>query len=335
MRMKILFIGGNGNISWYCVQKALEAGHEVWELNRGVTRATRRKVQAEVYPLMCDRKNADEMKSCLHDMTFDCVCDFICYDQTDAENAVKVFQHKTQHYIFISSESVYKRETLCMPFTEDSRQYDATKVDRYIAGKILAEQVFCRAYREFGFPVTIIRPGYTYDTILPSSLGRNCFTAMQKVLDGKPMLVLGDGINLWSPLHSEDFARAFIAFIGNQAAVGQSYHITGEKYYMWNEIAQELLHAFGIAEREVLHVSAETVEKIEFLSGKELTRQHMGHYLFDNSKMRTIASDWSQQILFEEGAQRTVCWLYEQDMHRRYDQEFAQKIDRVYEMLGV
>lgn len=46
--MKILFIGGNGNISWWCVNEALKSGHEVWELNRGITKKTRRKIQDEV-----------------------------------------------------------------------------------------------------------------------------------------------------------------------------------------------------------------------------------------------------------------------------------------------
>lgn len=332
--MKILFIGGNGNISWNCVEESLRAGHEVVEINRAMTRQTRREVQVGVRQIMADIRDKDRVLEILKDEKFDVVCDFICFNATQARDAISMFQNRTKQYIVISSEAVYERRSENLPFCEDAKQYEKNVDDLYILGKIEAEEVFKRAYKEQGFPVTIVRPGYTYDTIIPAPIGQNCFTAPEKYIEGYPLLMPGDGENLWSPLHSSDFAKAFIHLIGNKKVIGEEYHITGEILLTWNELADQLLEALGIRNKKIIHIPRNQALEIRGLHSHVILEQHMWHYIFDNSKIKSIAPEWKQEVQFCEGIRRTVDWLNEKEIRRRINPAYDKVLNDLYKIYG-
>lgn len=328
--MKVLFIGGNGNISWWCVEEAIAQGHEVYELNRGMTRKTRRAVQPQAREIIADIRNYEATAEILANMHFDVVCDFICFNEEQARQAVKLFADKTNQYIVISSEAVYQRKSEYLPFREDTPQYDETVEDSYIAGKIQVEKVFMEAYQIQGFPVTIVRPGYTYDTIIQVPVGQNCFTAPQRFLGGYPLLMPGDGENLVAPLHSKDFAKGFVGLIGNKVAVGEAYHIAGERLITWNEMAEAILNALGMDAGNIVHIPhSEAVEITDFYS-RVVNCQHMWHYLFDNSKIKATVPGWKQTIDFAEGIKETVAWLMEDMVRQRINQDFDRKLEKIY-----
>ncbi|MBR3622274.1 MAG: NAD-dependent epimerase/dehydratase family protein [Selenomonadaceae bacterium] len=331
--MKILFIGGNGNISWHCVQKAIDSGHEVFELNRAVTRNTRREVQPQVKQITADVRNDTAMKAALGDNVFDVICDFICFNGEQAKQAIQRFNGRIRQYVVISSEAVYRRESRFLPFTENTPQYDESVKDNYIAGKAQMEQVFRAAYEKEGFPVTIVRPGYTYDTIVPAPVGQNCFTAPQMFLNGYPLLMPGEGENLWSPLHSSDFAEAFVHLIGNISAVGEAYHITGERLITWNELAEDLLKALGANPANVIHIPRAEALNLGFHS-RVVMEQHLWHYIFDNRKIKSVAKGWNQKITFSEGIKATIKWLFEDDVRRRINPIYEEKLNKLYEIYG-
>lgn len=330
--MKVLFIGGNGNISWWCVQKAIEAGHTVYELNRGATRNTRRPVQAGLTQLLADIQNAESAAQALKGESFDVVCDFICYSGRQAKQVIDLFSGRAKQYIVISSEAVYKRDSRALPFRETAEKYSPDILDRYIAGKLQVEEMFRNAYEKEGFPSTIVRPGYTYDTIIPVPIGQNCFTAPQKFLSGYPLLMPGDGENLWSPLHSSDFAEAFVQLIGNTNAIGDHYHITGETLLTWNELAEQVLCSIGAGNMDILHIPRENALKITSFHSEVVMRQHMWHYIFDNAKIKKAAPGWRQRIPFNEGICSTVKWLYESDAHRRINAAHDEELEKLYKI---
>ncbi len=327
--MKVLFIGGNGNISWYCVQKALDEGHEVYELNRGMTRKTRRTVQAEVKEIICDIRNETEANNVLQDKYFDVVCDFICYDENHAKSAIKLFQNKTKQYIFISSEAVYKRVSGSLPFNESSLKYNANEIGGYVGGKVLAEETFINAYEKTSFPVTIIRPGYTYDTIMPVSLGHNCFTLAKKIKTGFPMLVFGEGKNLLAPLHSSDFAGAFSSVLCNSVTIGEDYQITSTNTLTMNEMAKLVVLALGGMNKELINIPYNDVLKMS--KDVELTKQQLSDYIFDNKKLLKIAPNWKQKVLFEDGILKTVEWFESKESYKRIDSNFETELNRLYD----
>lgn len=328
--MKILFIGGNGNISWYCVQKAIDEGHQVYELNRGITRKTRRQLQPEVRELICDIRNKDEVEKVLGDITFDVVCDFICYNEIHAQVAIELFKNRTKRYIFISSEAVYKRLPNAQPFNENSLKYNENEIGGYIGGKISAEKTFIKAYETIGFPVTIVRPGYTYDTIMPSSLGHNCFTLAKKIREGFPMLVFGDGKNLLAPLHSRDFAEAFYYIVTNRNTIGDDYQITSTNTLTMNEMAKFVVSALGGVNKQIINIPYNDV--LAMSEDTELIKQQLLDYVFDNTKLSKIAPEWKQKILFEDGILKTVAWYDEDDCHKRIDLNFENELDKLYDV---
>lgn len=329
--MKVLFIGGNGNISWWCVQKALEQGMEVYELNRGMTRKTRRAVQAGVHEIIADIKDEESIVNALQDYQFDVVCDFICFSESQARQAVKLFAGKTDQYIVISSEAVYLRESRYLPFREDTPQYSEEVADFYIAGKISVERFFKTAYMNSGFPVTIVRPGYTYDTIIQMPVGQNCFTAPHKLLQGCPFLMPGDGENLVAPMHSEDFAKAFVGLIGNKETIGEAYHIAAEKLITWNEMAAEICSALGLKQRNVIHIPRDEAIQITDFYSEVVNRQHMWHYIFDTAKIKSVVPGWRQQIEFADGIRQTVNWLMADQVRQRINPNYDRILENLYE----
>lgn len=328
--MKVLFIGGNGNISWWCVQKAIEKGHDVYELNRGLTRKTRRAVQSEVHEIIVDIRDKEATIKALGNMKFDVVCDFICFNEEQARQAIEIFKGRASRYIVISSEAIYKREKAILPFTEDSALYDSNIDDSYIRGKIQVETVFCEAIENKFMDVTIIRPGFTYDTILQVPVGQNCFTAPQRYLDGYPFLIPGEGENTWAPLHSEDFANAFVAIMENEEAKGDIIHIAGEELISLNEMARNILSALGLNVNNVIHIPYDKAIAITEFYGETITKQHMGDYLYDNSKLRHYVPEWHQEISFDEGINRTVEWLLEDKTRCRINERFDSALEEIY-----
>ena len=336
--MKILFIGGNGNISWYCVQVALEHCNTVYVLNREQSLKTRRDIQPQVIKLKADIRNKEEAKNVLKGLEFDCVIDFICYNEEDAKLDIELFKDKTKQFIYISSVTVYKRKTKYLPFKENTPQWEDTDYN-YALDKVKCERIFMQAFREEKFPITIVRPAHTYDTIIPVSIGHNCFTAPQRYLDGKPVLIAGDGTNLWTLTHSKDFAEAFIYLIGNKEAIGEDFHITGDEWLTWLEITDYLLEALDIKNAKYIHIPINDIINIEIPTsnnfkfsscfGIAFKGQRMWCDIFDNSKIKSFAPNWKSKILFKDGIKETINWMFEKDVRRRFNND----LNEILEML--
>jgi nucleoside-diphosphate-sugar epimerase len=198
------------------------------------------------------------------------------------------------------------------------------------------------AYSKFGFPVTIVRPAHTYDTIIPVSIGHNCFTVPQRYIDAKPVLIAGDGTNLWTLTHSRDFANAFVGLFGK--AIGEDFHITGDEWLTWLDITKILLDALGVKERRYLHIPIQDIldmdvpvsknMSISFL-GPAFRGQRMWCDIYNNSKIKKYVPNWKPDITFDKGIRETLDWMFEKKERRRINPELdaiiealTQKYDR-------
>ncbi len=331
---KVLFIGGYGNISWWCTKFAIEKGFDVYLLNRDLQSGTRRDIPKEAKIIKADYRNQEETKTVLKDYEFDVVCDFICYNKEQAENAVEVFREKTKQYIFISSECVYKRVIKNLPFKENSEKYNEDEVGSYISDKLKAEKIFINEYEKNNFPITIVRPALTYDTIVPVSIGHNCYTVPKRCLEGRSLLIAGEGNNLYSFTHSSDFAAAFVELIGNENTLGEDYHIANQTWRTWNEASEILLDTLGVSNKKMIHIPFEEVLKLDLPLQSELMYQRMLHNIFDLSKIRKIVPNWNTKISLEQGYRLTLEWLNENEKRKRFNPLVNEKLDivtRIYE----
>lgn len=327
--MKILIVGGTGNISWHCTTQALALGHEVWTLNRAATRVTRRPPPEGVNEIVIDIHHRAAVLAALGHQEFDVVANFICFNEIQARENIELFNGRTAHYIFVSSEAIYRRDSASLPFNEEAPQYAPDAVCNYVAGKIKAEREFFRKFIEADFPLTIVRPGYTYDTIVPVSLGHNCFTVPQRAIGGRPFLVGGDGNNQWTFTHSSDFARAFVALFGNSKTIGRTIQITSDFVYSWNEAIKMLANALGVPDARCLHIPPEAVLKSELGGQRELAIAKLSDAIFDNTCIKSLLPSWSAEISLEMGLQQTVAWLYEDERRMRIDPHLNEILDKL------
>jgi nucleoside-diphosphate-sugar epimerase len=347
--VKVLFIGGNGNISWYCMQEAINQGHEVWMLHRGVTSVTRRDIQPEVHVIKADFRDPLMANEALLGHYFDVVIDFICYNEVQAELDIARFARRTKHFIFISSGSVYERGTRNLPYKESSPRYSHS-LREYANDKIKAENVFMDAWVEFRFPVTIVRPGYTYDTIIPVSCGLNDWTVCQRILDGRPPIILGDGSNIFTFTHSRDFAKGLIAVLGID---GFAFNITSDEHLNWKEATDILVAALGVAPMEYVYIPtghvcdylssiipAVTTSKEAFVPSITHSLSHMASDflsqkmwcdLYDNSAIKRLCPTLPSTTL-EDGLKETIAWMNEKPERKRVDQSLDNVLDGLWEI---
>ena len=243
--MKALFIGGTGTISMAIIRKLAEDPQwEVWLLNRGNRKA---EMPEGIHQIIADIHDEAAAAKALEGMEFDTVCEFIAFHPEDAARDLRLFRGKTKQYIIISSASAYHKPAASYLITEGTTL--ANPHWEYSRNKIAIEELLMKAYREEGFPVTIVRPSHTYDErSVPIGVHGNkgSWQVIRRMLDGKPVLIQGDGSSLWTMTFNTDFATGFIGLMANPHAIGEAFQITGDETLTWNQIYQAVADALGV-----------------------------------------------------------------------------------------
>jgi nucleoside-diphosphate-sugar epimerase len=297
----MLFIGGTGIISSACVPRALAVGHAVTVLNRGGT--TIRPLPEGIETLTADVRDADAVREALAGREFDVVVDFVAYTADHAQSDVDLFAGRTGQFVFISSASAYQKPPRRVPVTESTPLHNPFW--QYSRDKIACEEVLMAAYREQGFPVTIVRPSHTYDrTTMPVDGG---WTQIDRMRRGLPVVVHGDGTSLWTLTHHVDFAKAFVGLLGHGRTIGEAYTITGDDVLTWNQIFTILGRAAGV-EPTLVHVPSDIIAELDPAWGAGLLGDKAHSMIFDNSKVRSVVPDYVASIPFERGAREMIAW---------------------------
>ncbi len=252
---RILFIGGTGVISAPSVRRAVQLGHVVTVLNRG--RSSVRPLPGEVEALRADATDSAAVDASLAGREFDVVAQFRAFTPDHVAADIARFTDRTGQYVFISSASAYQKPPVRLPVTESTPLRNPFW--QYSRDKIACEDELVRAYRQSGFPATIVRPSHTYDETLIPTIGG--WTDVARMRAGKPVVVHGDGTSQWTLTHSDDFAVAFVGLLGHPAAIGDSFTITGTHAPTWNQIYTWLGEAAGVCP-ELVHVASETIAAI-------------------------------------------------------------------------
>lgn len=323
--MKVLFIGGTGNISVAVSNLAIKRGIDLYLLNRGNTGITIEGAKT----ITADIKQPEQVKAALADHHFDAVVNWIAFVPEDIERDLEYFRGKCDQYIFISSASVYQKP-MAHPIVTESTPL-ANPFWQYSRNKIACEERLMKAYREETFPMTIVRPSHTYDTILPLAVGpgRN-FTVLQRMLDGKPIVVHGDGTTLWVLTHSEDFAKGFVGLLANPQTIGHAIHITSDYLLTWNQITEQVGAALGV-KPNIVHMPSAFINKIDPRTGEGLLGDKMFSVIFDNSKVKMFVPDYVATIPFSEGIKQTIAKF---KAHPQWSKSSAEDDAKMEELLA-
>src|ERR1035438_8740202 len=189
-KLRVLFIGCSGVISSACSRVAVESGIDLFVLNRG--RSTIRPLPPGVTMLRADIREPRTVRDEIEDLDFDAVVDWVAFTPEQVQADIDLFGGRTGQYVFISSASAYQTPPARVPVTESTPLRNPFW--QYSRDKIACESLLVGAYREQGFPATVVRPSHTYDqTLVPFDGG---WTVLGRMLAGKPVIVHGDGTSL-------------------------------------------------------------------------------------------------------------------------------------------
>ncbi len=319
--MKVLFIGGTGVISSACTRRAAERGMEICLLNRG---HSHRRIPAGVEMLTGDIRQPDAMKGILSDRTFDAVVDWIAFTPDHIDIDLQLFRGRTAQYIFISSASVYQTPPVFLPVTESTPLRNPHWA--YSRNKIACEERLIKAYREEGFPMTIVRPSHTYDATLLPMHGH--YTTVHRMREGKKVIVHGDGTSLWTLTHHRDFAKGFVGLLGNHRALGEAFHITSDEVLTWNQIFEIVARAAGTQAR-LVHVPSEFIAAFDPEWGASLLGDKTHSMIFDNSKIKRLVPDYAATIPFARGAEEIMSWFDSNPSQQVVNEEMNGLMDRI------
>ena len=320
--MKILFIGGTGNISTSVSKLAVAKGMELYLLNRGKRPSAipgAKSIIGDIaYP---------EITSILKDHTWDAVVNWIAFEEKDIQRDFELFNGKTKQYIFISSASVYQRPSAHPIVTESTPL--ANPFWQYSRNKIACEEKLNTYYREESFPITIVRPSLTYDTVIPVPIGGWLeYTVVDRIKKGKKIIVHGDGSSLWTIMHAEDFAKGFIGLLGHQQAIGNAFHITSDEILTWNQIHEAVAEAVG-CKANIVHISSDLLAKFNPDLLGSLIGDKGTSVIFDNTKIKRFVPDFVATIPFKQGIKRTIDWFEAESSRQIIKKETNEWIDNI------
>jgi nucleoside-diphosphate-sugar epimerase len=325
MSAKVLFIGGSGTISSACSRLAAERGVDLYVLNRGST--TARPLPEAATVLRGDIRDPASAKQAVGDLTFDAVVDWVAFTPAHVQADVDLFRGRTAQYVFISSASAYQTPPERVPVTESTPLRNPFW--QYSRDKIACEELLITAYRETGFPATIVRPSHTYDqTSVPFDGG---WTAVARMRQGKPVIVHGDGTSLWTLTHHTDFAEGFVPLLGHPRTVGEAFHITSDDVLTWNQIARSLASAAGV-EARLVHVTSDAIAVADPEWGAGLLGDKAHSMVFDNSKLHSVVPGYRATIPFEQGAREIVAWHDADPARQQVDARLDAVMDKLVEV---
>ncbi len=329
--MKVLFIGGTGTISSAITRQLAAKGEDLYLLNRGNKNDT---LPAGVKTITCDINDEAAAAKALEGMQFDVVCDFIGFVTSQLERDYRLFAGKTKQFMYISSASAYHKPVRDYRITEGTALVNPYW--EYSRNKIACEDFLMKMYRENGFPVTIIRPSHTYcENSVPMGVHGNngSWQVLKRMLEGKPVIIHGDGTSLWTITSNEDFAKGFIGLMGNPHAIGEAFQITNDESLTWNQIYQIVADSLGV-ELKPYHVASEflaAISNYDFTGG--LIGDKANTVVFDNSKLKAAVPGFVPVIRAEEGIRKTVEYVLAHKECQVDDPEFDAWCDKVIDSL--
>jgi nucleoside-diphosphate-sugar epimerase len=326
--MKVLFLGGTGNISTACVELALARGHEVGLLTRG-RRSSPFGPWVEAF-----RGDRDDRAALAGAAAagWDAVVDFLAYTEEQVDAAVSAFAGRTGQYVFISTAAAYDKPNARLPITEDTPL--ANPFWEYARRKIACEARALATHREGAVPVTIVRPSYTYgETWIPSGFGGQDYTVVDRMRRGLPVVCHGDGTALWGMTHSSDLAVGLVGLLGNAGALGEAFHITTDEVLTWDAIYETIARAAG-AKARLVHVPSALIAALVPDRGASLLGDKAHSSVFDNAKVRRLVPEFQPSVTFAEGIARSIAWFDEDESRRVTSPVASDNIERVLAAWG-
>lgn len=327
--LRVLFLGGTGTISSGVAPLAVASDIDLTLVTRG--QAAHHSLPEGARHIQADARDPHALRSALGNAEWDVVVDWLAFTPDHVREDMETFTGRTGQYVFISSASAYQKPPRRLPIIESTPLRNP--FSGYARGKIACEDLLTRAYREHGFPMTIIRPSHTYSpTATPFGEG---WTVVERMRRGAEIVIHGDGTSLWTLTHNKDFARGLVPLLGNTRAIGEAIQIMSDDVLTWNQIATILADAAGAPEPRIVHVPSDAIAAADAQWGESLIADKAHSAVFDSSKLRSLVPGWRATIPFEQGAREMIEWYDADPARQGSDPVWEARIDDLVERFRV
>ena len=252
--MKVLVMGGTQFNGLALVHELVAQGHDVTVCNRGRTESD---IPDSVHRLVADRTDHGQLIRVLGGQDWDCVHDVSAYHPEDVEIMLEILSGHVGHYIFASSTVVYGSKN--GPISEDDVDERGDTQIEYGLHKLLCEDLLFAAHAESGFPASTV----PFSMVLGphNALTDREQRMFRRILDGRPVLVPGDGSTLLQVGDVADQARAMEQMMGKEVTFGRRYNITGAAGISRNDYVAAVGRVMG-REPVVISVPDELMEAL-------------------------------------------------------------------------
>lgn len=250
--MNVLVIGGTGFLGSAIVSELQAAGHTLTLFTRG-----RRPLPEGVKALTGDRSDAEAFTRQMEGRPFDAVIDCLCYTPRDAEANLRAFGGRIGHLVMISTDFVYGRRRR-LPMDEETPTHPA--LNDYGRNKAAAEDVLLAAWRDEGFPVTVLRPPHIVGAggqLGTGSLRGRDPMLLDRMQQAAPVVLLDGGSLLIQPVVHRDVGRACAAVLAHPATRGQAYNVAGPDCVTTREYYDLIAATLGIEHPEYVSLPAD------------------------------------------------------------------------------
>lgn len=329
--MNILLIGGTGFISSRLTEKLLSKGHKLTLLNRGKTKNELSDISSVSF-VFADRNNKNVLSELASKKKFDVVYDMIAYDANDSQTAVDTFKNKIGRFIHCSTISVYMlAEEVKLPVTEDQINLELMKEFKrspfgwdYGINKIKCENILWKNHDVKSFPVSMLRPTYVSG---PKDPARRDWFWIERILDGKPLLVPGDGNFKFQQVYIEDASDAFCKVIETDKSIGEAYNVAGEETLTLNEYLNKLMKLLNRSV-EVHHLDQQTFDNLEISyspEGDVFTFNTRRDAVFSLNKIKDHLGYTTTS--FDEYMKITIDWFL--NVHKHHSSGYARRDEEI------
>ncbi len=321
--MDILIIGGTGIISTYVVEKCLQEDMAVTIMNRG---NANHELSEALNTITCDINDEQAARDVLEDRFFDVVIQFVAFTKKHVERDMRLFKGKTDQYIFISSASAYHKPVEDYPITEKTPLHNPYWA--YSHNKIECERYLNGVE---GMNITIVRPSHTYNNKMIMAVMTRWgfdYAHLKRLIEGKPVIIPGDGSSIWTITHGSDFANSFVSLIGNKQAYNDVFHITGERMYTWEQLTRITADALDV-KANIVHIPSKVIAKHMPEMEGPLLGDKTWSLIFDNTKIKGIAKNYTSKVGYEDVVMDVIAYYQTHEELQVVNEEFEKLYDNL------
>ena len=291
--MHVGVMGGTGHISTSIVRVLLAQGHAVTCVNRGLRGA----VAPGARLVRADRRERATFERTLQAERFDAVIDMLCFTRADALSSLRAYRN-VSHVVQCSTVCTYGITSDGLPVTEDHPLRPLTPYGQH---KAAADATLLEASARDGFPVTILKPSTTYGPM--QGMLRQIaweFSWIDRIRQGKPIVVCGQGDALHQHLHVEDAARGFAQVLGQTQCLGQTYNLVGEPPITWAAYHRTAMEVLG---REVALIGVPLAAlQAHHVPRREICEEIFAHHTcYSGAKLRRDVPAFHPVVALPDG----------------------------------